>query len=561
MKKHCALIVACWLLSLLVACSDRRAREWPSTDSHFDELNLSLDSIYRTGHMGADGSRLLEEMERIASHTADDRQAAMTLYWKTVVDHRRHLDSAGVWIDRALALTDSASYPYLHARLALERGKLGGHDYIATYAALRGSLHCFTLASDDYMRFVATQALGSFHLLIRDLQNFQRYNQEVEQICKRLHADTLVAKSQLNYALYYIQTGDSVKAAEIIDELLRSPLVRPDSAFVGLLYFNLAQLRNAPDSLQRAIDINPTFRNSQALRYTIQFGMARMYDEKGEKVKCDSMLEFLAPLVMEHGDDEAKMYLYAMLADRSREAGDIAQAYDYLALSMRHKDALSIYEARASVADFGRRDDISRMERDYARERTLSRTRWLAVLSAVVMVMAVVLFLLRDRQRKLQMAKLKAEAEMATLNLSLEREKRSMLDMGVAMSERDSVIHEINDILDELYQDGKIDSTVKTAVAGKIKLSQSFQQEYSDFKRSYERVRPDFVKRLQSQYAGLSDGDVRLALYIAAGLSSKQIAQAMHLQPDSVKKNRQRLRQHMGLDAGQSLGQTLRALL
>lgn len=37
-----------------------------------------------------------------------------------------------------------------------------------------------------------------------------------------------------------------------------------------------------------------------------------------------------------------------------------------------------------------------------------------------------------------------------------------------------------------------------------------------------------------------------LAFYIAAGLTAKQVAQGMHLQPNSIKKNRQRLRQRMG---------------
>ncbi len=58
-------------------------------------------------------------------------------------------------------------------------------------------------------------------------------------------------------------------------------------------------------------------------------------------------------------------------------------------------------------------------------------------------------------------------------------------------------------------------------------------------------------------HPALTEGDVRLAVYIRAGLTSKQIAQMLLLQPDSVKKNRQRLRRRMNLTSSESLEEVL----
>ncbi|MDE7343980.1 MAG: hypothetical protein K2N19_08205, partial [Muribaculaceae bacterium] len=58
----------------------------------------------------------------------------------------------------------------------------------------------------------------------------------------------------------------------------------------------------------------------------------------------------------------------------------------------------------------------------------------------------------------------------------------------------------------------------------------------------------------------VTEGDIRLAIYIRAGLTTKQISRMLLLQPDSVKKNRQRLRRHLHLDSAVSLEDFLRSI-
>ncbi len=56
----------------------------------------------------------------------------------------------------------------------------------------------------------------------------------------------------------------------------------------------------------------------------------------------------------------------------------------------------------------------------------------------------------------------------------------------------------------------------------------------------------------------VTEGDIHLAIYLRAGLTSKQISRMLLLQPDSVKKNRQRLRKHLNLSPTDSLEHLLR---
>lgn len=112
-----------------------------------------------------------------------------------------------------------------------------------------------------------------------------------------------------------------------------------------------------------------------------------------------------------------------------------------------------------------------------------------------------------------------------------------------------------------MHEEGAISTDAKMTIGRMVKLSQMSQQEWDNFQIAYTRVHPHFIRKLKETYPGISEGDTRLALYICAGLTSKQIVQAMHLQPDSIKKNRQRLRQRMKLTSDVSLEETLREML
>ena len=49
------------------------------------------------------------------------------------------------------------------------------------------------------------------------------------------------------------------------------------------------------------------------------------------------------------------------------------------------------------------------------------------------------------------------------------------------------------------------------------------------------------------RYRHITEGELRLCAYIRTGMENKHIAQMLSLQPESVKKNRYRLRQKLNL--------------
>lgn len=76
---------------------------------------------------------------------------------------------------------------------------------------------------------------------------------------------------------------------------------------------------------------------------------------------------------------------------------------------------------------------------------------------------------------------------------------------------------------------------------------------WDTFAKFFEEVHPDFFSKAALLYPDLSPGEYRLMALIKMNLSSKEMANILHISLPGIKKARQRLRKKMGLETGDSL--------
>ena len=62
-----------------------------------------------------------------------------------------------------------------------------------------------------------------------------------------------------------------------------------------------------------------------------------------------------------------------------------------------------------------------------------------------------------------------------------------------------------------------------------------------------------FTQQLKSNYPSLTMYDLRLCTYIKTGLSTREIAEMMHVLPSSINVSRSRLRKKLNLNAKDDL--------
>lgn len=70
------------------------------------------------------------------------------------------------------------------------------------------------------------------------------------------------------------------------------------------------------------------------------------------------------------------------------------------------------------------------------------------------------------------------------------------------------------------------------------------------FETAFTQVRPGFTEELLRHHPGLTTYELRLCSLLSIGLDTKEIARILSIQPDSVKKSRQRLRSKLAIPSG-----------
>lgn len=83
---------------------------------------------------------------------------------------------------------------------------------------------------------------------------------------------------------------------------------------------------------------------------------------------------------------------------------------------------------------------------------------------------------------------------------------------------------------------------------------------WDQFVGHFIQVAPHFFEELKQRFPDLTPNEIKLCAYIRIGMSSKQIAQMLNLSPESVNKNRYRLRKKLGLEKDTVLDEIIAGL-
>ncbi len=138
-----------------------------------------------------------------------------------------------------------------------------------------------------------------------------------------------------------------------------------------------------------------------------------------------------------------------------------------------------------------------------------------------------------EQQQKEQFQK-----QFMTSILQMERKNEILTDLKSTINENEWIqkspeIKKINKIIDHGF---------------------ALDDDFENFKMNFENVYPSFFTQLQQKAQGeLSQLDLKYCAYINMGLSNKEIANLLHIEPTSVRMTRYRLKQKLALEKEEDL--------
>lgn len=312
---------------------------------------------------------------------------------------------------------------------------------------------------------------------------------------------------------------------------------------------------------------------SLEMKAIIAGSIYNIYNESDRKESLDSLVAANMPMmrkVVEQGRERGDRRLFILAynfalanTDRYDRAGRadsaLAALQEAMQIENEYREYFGISQSR-EVTKSWMETALRRQEELNTRDRTVNALWWSLAVGLLLIVGVCVWTLMSRKVQHEKVKKTQAELEREKYKASLERGQRELVSSTLAITEKDKVLQSILDDVEKMEREGRLETEEARKIDSNIRIHLSSKQEWEQFKTAFDKVSPMFMRNLREAYPELTEGDIRMAVYVKLGLNTKQIARLLMITPGSVKLKRHRLRDHMGLPPDASLEDTLRRI-
>lgn len=477
---------------------------WASVDKTADSISAAMDREFNDSmrlevieHQFA----LLDSVSKLVRHPLLD---ARVLYWQACMTRDDSLRTKR--FADGIALIDKDRYPYDWARLMEEythyNDDMTSEDKYRNY---KEAVKIFEEVNDSMW---IMQTHNELARVLAATYNDEMSLLEMEKSAAYCNQPQNRYIIQCNIAQTIYDLGMKDKALAMVDSLLKSGFVCEYSHVTAKLYqIRYKEKHKIQDAMEsyRLMTVNP---ESYAVRHSNHIANAAAYvaDYYIKAGIADSAFKYADIMHSKLNPDFAWDLEYTLTDARLYEMAGMKDSFDIRMHQYNtEKQALEQRRRTAIISNEEVNAQIAQIDREMESDRGLPRV-WIWIfggMAVIVIGLSVYLGM---------MARLRSHT----------KEKRD-LETNLLHQTRRVTAHEIK----ELAMTGDLDLEKFTLLFGEL--------------------HPLFIGRLKQRHPELTMGDTRLASFIYLGLDTKHIARLLSINPDSVKKNRQRLRAKLGL--------------
>lgn len=537
---------------ILTACGNtgkrRSASGWlPSGNTEADALTDSL-AIFFGHNNGRPETHWLHRLESIAAENPHDMPVhARARYWKvrSLIRSGRKEEAARL-LSASLAEVDSARFEddWRHLRLLSSRFNT---DLLDRYAAATDNLQYFRRNADSSSIATELMNLGDIMEQIHEYERGRRYCAEASAIWRAIGQEEYADKNLLNLAIM----ADRATADSIHRYLLGVPRYRNDHAFYCLLLRNLYLSTDSVHYLRealRATENDPPAAGIHAIHCALYSHWLSDSARFDEALGYARMAAGSRPASFERRFDMLIAHAFGK-AYHGLEMADSAEGYllDYITL----RDSITAGQELVETANNRTRQEI--IDLDHSKRLKAERDRltlWIIIMGMALAILAL-LFTFYRRIKAHQVKAYIARHELEQTKARLGRET-------VLIEEKEQLLKSLRAEIARSVTEDAMPPKISGRLLAMLKMHDAAGEERRSFLDVHDNLLPGFSARLKKTYPDLSEKQLRLAAYICAGMSSGAIARVLNINPDSVHKNRYRLRVKLGLSQGDSLENFLR---
>lgn len=135
---------------------------------------------------------------------------------------------------------------------------------------------------------------------------------------------------------------------------------------------------------------------------------------------------------------------------------------------------------------------------------------------------------------------------------ALEAKERELLSVLMQKSSTDNLLKQISERLQKMNGIQAQNEEVVKEILNTIRSTVN-EDETDKYLMHFEKIHPGFFKTLPVLHPSLTSREIKLCAYLKLNLGHKEIADILHVEPESVRKAKSRMRRKMGLSSDRDI--------
>jgi len=575
--KQVFLLFPLFLLTVSVAYSQN-----PTFDSLANEINRisiykktksleMLDSLYQMAYSESDRSLLIARCLYEES----------LLYYRQGIDDTMLTDKIKKRLDHEhLSLMEQA---LLQTALGIRLGHVKG-DYAEEFSLQLQALEKFKLLKNNYFTARTLNLIGNICSAISMHNLAEYYYSEALQYvtpessmyyCIKNNVFILTADNDIEAAIDSMLNLIAISEKENHEEILPTQYHNMGSFYLdtlpekALIYFTKMQTLDFDSPITTAF---------------LYGNMGYYYQTKNDYPNALNFYRMTQKLLQEN---TSLKYLAVTYGHLSSIFEDISQCDSALFYARKYEELIQRLHSNTIAVETHQKyitTILEDREKDLviAEQTVALKNRQFVVIltisgAAVLLISLFLLFVNQQKRRKASenrelTAKLAHEEDVQQYEKreqKLEKEKqeeildtktREITSYSLLVSNKNHLLKQIMGLNAQVFDNKENALEIASQIDEIIQNSLDIDDEWENFKMHFDKVHPHFFEKLKQLCNDLTEENLKLCAYFKIGMTTKQIAQLLHVVPNSIFTNRYRLRKKLQLPDEKDLDDFIRSL-
>lgn len=536
------------LLMVMASCGgpDRKGvAKWQPVDHDADVIVDSLDRRARADRLTLADTILVNNLEARAVKTGSRQLKARAGYWKKILSAKGwHNDKWGLeMLEEAIGMCDSTRYPYDAARISLLVPDPGAPEPRMMRDGIK-ALDVLRQADDTLYYSIALSRMAHLLYMIGDTATYKRLNLESEHLADRIGAYDVVIHGRYERLSDLFESGNIDKAGGLIDTILNMPNFESIGWQTGVVYNYKYLTTHDAKWARKAYGVGDRYDDIRNLR-TLSAGiLADHYLDGVSKDSSDKYFEIYKRGLTEISGDAVWIL---SIGERLYAAAGVMDSVQLLRAT-RHGVEFSRKEKQYSYSmqEIRYNQVVNELALSGGVGRPPSFRADYVLWAVVALVMATVIYKMAVKRRR-------TDGEDAVIDVT---DTLDGVDNGPEPTATPAEPETLTSGGVPTREQLEKRSEVSKALTERILT----EREWENVDTFMADVNPGFILALRAGFPKMTRAEIRMACLCYMGMETKQIAMVLSIAPDSVKKQRQRLRSRLGLTSGQDLYDFLLAM-